>query len=180
MKVLLTGVACVGKSTTGAELASLLGVPFFDLDTEVEAFYRDSIPRLQARFLTTNNYRRKACRVLTDVLSQADTTKCVIALPPSGLRPPYWNVVKESGSTVVVMRDDAANILNRIVFFDDDSRPIRKELTPDERELYLDDIKKDMRYFARSYSKADVSVHINGLGPVEAAKQIKVALDALR
>ena len=34
MKVLLTGVACVGKSTTGAELASLLGVPFFDLDTE--------------------------------------------------------------------------------------------------------------------------------------------------
>ena len=180
MKVLLAGVACVGKSTAGAELASLLGVPFFDLDTEVETFYRDSIPRLQARFLTVSNYRRKACRVLTDVLSRSDAIQCVIALPPSGLRPPYWNVIKASGSIVVVMRDDPANILNRIVFFDDDSRPFRKELTPDERELYLDDIKKDMRYFARSYSKADVTVAINGLGPVEAAKRINVALDALR
>jgi shikimate kinase len=180
MKVLLTGVACVGKSTIGAELASLLGVPFFDLDTQVEAFYGDSIPRLQARWLTMNNYRRKACRVLCDVLSRTDATECVIALPASGLRPPYWNVVKDSGSTVVVVRDDPANILERIVFYDDESRPIQKELTPVERELYLDDIKKDMRYFARSYSKADVIVPINGLGPVEAAQQIKVALDSLR
>jgi shikimate kinase len=180
MKVLLTGIACVGKSTIGAELASLLEVPFFDLDTEVEAFYGDSIPRLQSRWLTMNNYRRKASRVLSEVLSRSDATQCVIALPPTGLRPPYWNVVKDSGSTVVVLRDDPANILDRIVFYDDDSRPIQKELTPDERELYLDDIKKDMRYFARSYSKADVTVPINGLGPVEAARQIKVALDALR
>jgi shikimate kinase len=180
MKVLLTGVACVGKSTIGAELASLLGLPFFDLDTEVEAFYGASIPRLQARWLTMNNYRRKACQVLKDLLSRPNTPQCVIALPASGLRPPYWNVVKDSGSTVVVLRDDPANILNRIVFFDDDSRPIRKELTPDEREFYFDDIKKDMRYYARSYSKADVSVDINGLGPVDAAKQIKASLDALR
>jgi shikimate kinase len=180
MKVLLTGVACVGKSTIGAELASFLGVPFFDLDSEVEAFYGDSIPRLQARWLTMNNYRRKACRVLSDVLRRTDARQCVIALPASALRPPYWNVVKDSGSTVVVLRDDPANILDRIVFFDDDSRPIRKELTPHERELYLDEIKKDIRYYARSYSKADVTVHIHGLGPLEAAKQIKVALDALR
>jgi shikimate kinase len=180
MKVLLTGVACVGKSTTGPELASLLGVPFFDLDIEVETFYGDSIPRLQARSLTVNNYRRKACRVLKDLLSRSDATGCVIALTPNGLREPYRNVIKDSGSTVVVLRDEPANILERIVFYDDDSRPIRKELTPDERELYLDEIKKDIRYFARSYSKADVTVHINGLGPVEAAKQIKGALDALR
>jgi shikimate kinase len=180
MKVLLTGIACVGKSTIGAELASLLEVPFFDLDTEVEAFYGDSIPRLQSLWLTMNNYRRKASRVLSEVLSRSDATRCVIALPPTGLRPPYWNVVKGSESTVVVLRDDPANILDRIVFYDDDSRPIQKELTPDERELYLDDIKKDMRCFARSYSKADFTVPINGLGPVEAARQIKVALDALR
>jgi shikimate kinase len=180
MRILLTGVACVGKSTIGAELASLLGVPFFDLDTEVEAFYQESIPRLQARSLTMDNYRRKACHVLKDVLSRTDATQCVIALPPSGLRPPYWNVVKESGSTVVVVRDDPANILERIAFYDDDSRPIQKELTADERDLYLDEIKKDMKYFARSYAKADVTVHIKGSGPVEAAKQIKSALDALR
>ncbi len=179
MRILLAGVACVGKSTIGVELACLLEIPFFDLDTEVEAFYHESIPRLQARFLTMDHYRRKACRVLKDVLSRTDATQCVIALPPSGLRPPYWNVVKESGSTVVVVQDDPANILARTVFYDDDSHLIQKELTSKERDLYLDDIKKDMRYFARSYSKANATVRINGLGPVEAAKQIKAALDAL-
>ena len=179
MRVLLTGVACVGKSTIGAELGSLLGIPFFDLDTEVEAFYHESIPRLQARWLTMNNYRRKACRVLRDILEQADAAQCVIALPPSGLRPPYWSVVEKSRSTVIVVRDDPVNILDRIVFYDDDSRPMQKELTPDEREFCLDEIKKDMRFFARSYGKADVAVHINGLSPVEAAKKIKLALDSL-
>jgi shikimate kinase len=180
MRILLAGVACVGKSTIGAELASLLGIPFFDLDTEVEAFYHESIPCLQARSLTMDNYRRKACCVLKDVLLRTDAAQCVIALPPSGLRPPYWNVVKESGSTVVVVQDDPAKILDRVVFYDDDSRPIHKELTPDERDLYLAEIKKDIKYYARSYAKADVTVHIKGSRPVEAAKQIKVALDALR
>ena len=180
MRILLTGVACVGKSTIGRELASLIGIPFFDLDLEVEAFYHESIPRLQARLLTMNNYRRKACHVLKDVLSRTDATQCVIALPASALRPPYWDVVQKSRSTVVVVRDDPANILERIAFYDDDSRPIQKELTPHERDLYLDQIKKDMKYFSRSYAKADVTVHIKGSGPVEAAKQIKAALDALR
>jgi len=179
MRVLLTGIGCVGKSTIGAELASLLGVPFFDMDIEVEAFYHESIPRLQAQSLTINNYRRKVCRVLRDVLARTDATDCVMAIPPSGLRPPYRDVIKESRSTVVVLRDDPVNILNRIAFYDDDSRPMQKVLTPDERELYLDEIKKDMRYFARSYSKADATVHINGSSPVEAAKQIKFVLDAL-
>ena len=159
-------------------LASLLGLPFVDLDTEVEVFYGDSIPRLQARFITMNRYRRNACLVLRDVLAPNDMTQFVVALPPSGLRPPYGNVVKQSGSTVVVLQDDPASILGRIVFYDDDSRPIQKELTPEELAHYLDEIKKDMRYYARSYSKADFTVRINGLDPVEAAEQIKIALDA--
>jgi shikimate kinase len=179
MRVFLTGVACVGKSTIGPELASLLAASFFDLDIEVEAFYDETISRLQARFLTMDNYRRSVCRVLADVLARTEATESVIALPPSGLRPPYWNLVEKSRSTVVVIRDDPTNILDRAVFYDDDSRPMEKKLTPHERALCLDEIKKDMRYFARCYSKAHVSVHINGLGPVEAAKQIRAALDAL-
>jgi shikimate kinase len=172
-RILLTGVACVGKSTIGAELARLLGIPFFDLDKEVEAFYHDSIPHLQARWVTMSNYRSKACRVFEHILAQPEATRCVIALPPSGLKPPYWNIIKASGSTVIVVQDEPVNILARIVFYDNDSRSMERALTPEERELYLDEIKKDMRYFARSYSRADATVHINGLCPHEAAKKIK-------
>jgi len=118
-RVLLTGVACVGKSTIGAELVRLLRIPFFDLDTEVEAFYHESIPRLQARFINMSNYRGKVCRVLKDILVRPEATECVIALPPSGLRPAYWNVIKASRSTVIVVQDDPVNILARIDFYDD-------------------------------------------------------------
>ena len=172
-RVLLSGVACVGKSTIGAELARSLEIPFFDLDKEVEAFYHETIPRLQARYVNMNNYRGKACRVLKDILARPDATECVIALPPSGLRPPYWNVIKTSRSIVIVLRDDPVNILARIVFYDDDSRPMERLLTPEDRELYLDEIKKDLRYFARSYSKADATVDVDGLCPRDAVKRIK-------
>ena len=179
MKVLLTGVSCVGKSTIGAELAALLGIPFFDLDTKVEAFFQTSIGLLQAQCGSMHAYRTKACRVLKALLSRTDAQDCVIALPPSGLMVPYWNVVKGSRATLVVVQDDPINILNRIVFFDNDARPIHKELTAAEHQHYLDEIKQDMTYFGRSYAKADATVYIDGLGPGEAAKKIKLALDSL-
>ena len=94
-KVLLTGVSCVGKSTIGAELAALLEIPFFDLDTEVEAFFQTSIGLLQAQCGSMHAYRTKGCRVLKALLTRTDAHDCVIALPPSGLMVPYWNVVKD-------------------------------------------------------------------------------------
>ena len=162
-----------------AELARLLRVSFFDLDTEVEAFYHESIPRLQARFVNISNYRGKACRVLKHIFAQPEATECVVALPPSGLRPPFWNVIKASRSIVIVVQADPVNILARIVFFDDDSRPMDRRLTTEERKHYFDEIKKDIRYFARSYSKADAAVGINGLCPLEAAKKIKAVIESV-
>ena len=180
VRVLLTGVACVGKTTIGAELALSLEIPFFDLDKEVEAFYHESIPRLQARFINMSNYRGKACRVLKDILARPEATECVIALPPNRLRPPYWNVIKASQSIVIVVQDDPVSILARIAFYDDDSRPVERLLTPLERELYLDEIKKDLRYFARSYSRADATVDVNGLCPRDAANKIKAVIEGSR
>ena len=52
MKILLVGVACVGKTTIGERLAERLDYPFFDLDEEVEKFYGTSIERLQKRWNT--------------------------------------------------------------------------------------------------------------------------------
>ena len=47
MRIFLTGVSCVGKTAIGAELASQLSVPFFDVDREVEAYFQKPIARLQ-------------------------------------------------------------------------------------------------------------------------------------
>ena len=39
MRVFLTGVGCVGKTTIGLRLAKLMGRSFFDLDTEKDITY---------------------------------------------------------------------------------------------------------------------------------------------
>ncbi|MBW2228121.1 MAG: shikimate kinase, partial [Deltaproteobacteria bacterium] len=47
MRIFLTGVGCIGKTTIGKKMGELLGVRFFDLDNEIESFFETSIERLQ-------------------------------------------------------------------------------------------------------------------------------------
>lgn len=68
MLVLLTGVSCVGKTSVGSALAELLGVPFVDLDDEVERQLGAPIERLQQRFGSLEVFRDHAAKVLTKVL----------------------------------------------------------------------------------------------------------------
>jgi len=116
-----------------------------------------------------------------NVLGRPNSRDCVIALPPSGLMGAYLRVLKRAGGTTVVLTDKAENILNRITFYDIDSRRIEKQLTEKERRLYLREIKKDITYFRKSYDRADFQIDISGLSPDEAAEKVTRSLEvALR
>jgi shikimate kinase len=130
-------------------LADRRGWPFFDLDEEIERHFGLSIERLQARFLTGYDYR-KDCGVVLERIATANPD-CVIALPPSGLRDAFLRVVRRVPGVTVAVRDAPENILERITFYDIDSRRIEKHLTGEERILYLKEIKADISYFKRSY-----------------------------
>ncbi|MCR4290833.1 MAG: hypothetical protein NUV86_11305, partial [Candidatus Scalindua sp.] len=95
MRVFITGVSCVGKTTIGAKLGILLGCQFFDLDTEIDKYFSISIERLQNKFLIMYSFRQEASKVLTHILTQKESVDSVIVLPPSGLRDNYWRVVKK-------------------------------------------------------------------------------------
>ncbi len=177
MRILLTGVSCVGKTTVGIKLAELLGCPFFDLDNEIERFFSMPIEHLQDKFLTMYSFRQEASKALKHLLKREDSKDSVIALPPSGLMDNYWRLVKRENGTIVILTDDATNILKRITFYDKDSNLIEKHLTEKEKTLYLKEIKKDFTYFNRTYKRADISVHISGLGPEQAAEKVKAMLD---
>jgi shikimate kinase len=179
MRIFLAGVSCVGKTTIGAQLAGLLEYRFFDLDAETERFFEISIERLRSRHLTPHDFRCAASRALEHVLSREDSCNCVIALPPSGLLGGYWKVVNETReATIVVLRDTPENILTRITFYDIDSRPVQKNLTDHEKDLYCREIKRDITYFSRSFRRAHLSVDITGCSPDEASRKIKDALTA--
>jgi shikimate kinase len=177
MRIFLTGVSCVGKTTVGAKLATLLSRPFFDLDHEIESFFSMPIERLQGKCLTMYAFRQEAAKALTHLLKREESGEAVIALPPSGLMDNYWRVVKRAKGTIVVLTDDAANILQRITFYDKDSNPIAKHVTEKEKPLYLKEIEKAITYFNRTYKRADIAVHLSGLGPEQAAKKVKEMLD---
>ena len=181
MKVFLTGVACVGKTTIGAKLADLLGCRFYDLDAEIERLFGTSIERLRQRYLTPYSFRIEAAKALKDVLSRSkDGQNCVIALPPSGLMDAYWKVVKTTKAAIVVLQDRPENILERITFYDLDSRQIQRHLTEQEKRLYLREIKGDISYYGRTYKRATATVEIAGLGPDDAAQKVRDVLTRSR
>ena len=179
MRIFVTGISCVGKTTIGSILATIFGYRFFDLDEEIERFFGTSIERLQNKFLTTHSYRNEASKALVHILAQPDSQDCVIALPSSGLMGGYLRVVKKAAGTTVVLTDGPENILERITFYDIDSRPIEKQLTQKERRLYLREIKKDITYFRKTYDRADVQVDISGLDAKEAAEKVERSLEAV-
>ena len=178
MRVFVIGVSCVGKTTIGARLAELLRCQFFDLDQEIERFFGTGIERLRNRFLTMHSFRDEAAKALVHLLSRPNSRDCVIALPPSGLMGAYLRIVRRAGGTSVVLNDKPENILERIRFYDMDSRPIEKVLTQDEERLYLREIKKDLSYFRQSYDRGDLQIDISGLDGIGAARKVKEALVA--
>ena len=109
MRIFLTGLSDVGKTTIGRVLAELLGVIFFDLDNEIETFFEMSIERLQKKFVTISRYREEAAKALIHLLKNPDSKHSVIALPPSGLMGGFLQVMKESPGTIIALSDKQVN-----------------------------------------------------------------------
>ena len=180
MRIFITGVGCVGKSTIGKKLAALLCRPFFDLDLEIESYFGTSIERLQNRFLTPYSYRVEASKALMHVLSREDSQNAIIALPSSGLMGYYWRIVKKVNSPTVVLEDTPENILNRITFYNIDSRLIERTLSESEKQYYVKEIRRDISYYRPSYKRATLTVSIVGMDADEAAETVfRVLIESL-
>ena len=176
MRVLLVGVGCVGKTTIGAALSRSLGVPFFDLDAEIERHFGLSIERLQAPCATGYSYRKECSVVLERIV--ADNPDCVVATVPSGLRDAYLRVLRKVPCVAVATHDRPESILERITFYDVDLRPIDTRLSDRQKQLYLREIKKDVSYFNRSYRRADFHADVAGLGVEASAELIETLVTA--
>jgi shikimate kinase len=91
----------------------------------------------------------------------------------------YLRAIKKSTGFSVVLTDKPENILERITFYDIDSTQVEKNLTVDEKRLYVREIKKDITYFRKPYERADLRVDISGLDFKQAARFVKEAVEAL-
>ncbi|HPM11711.1 MAG TPA: shikimate kinase [Paludibacter sp.] len=177
MRILLTGISCVGKTTVGKILAERLQYHFFDLDDEIEKYFGESIERLKARYRMEHDFRYEiGVIVFKDILFKRDSSDCVIAMPPSGLKDAYLRTIRKIDCIVVAINDTPENILKRIIFCDIDSKPFEKHLTEENKRYYLKEIKKDISYFGKSYHRAHLRVDIAGLSIEESVSRIQLAI----
>jgi len=162
MIIYLVGISCVGKTTIGRMLAEKIGYTFFDLDEEIQKYYKKPIERIQDDCLTMNGYREKASVVLDYLLSTSINS--VISGTPSGLKFSYLQVYKKHKVNrdlySIHIKDSFENVLDRLTFYDKDSNPVTEKLDDLKKKRYLREIKADYNYFRDSYNRADYQIDI--------------------
>jgi shikimate kinase len=164
MIIYLVGISCVGKTTIGKMLAEKIGFSFFDLDEEIQNYYKKPIERIQDECLTMNGNREKASVVLDKLFSR--NVDSVISGTPSGLKFSYLQVYKmhkDKDLYSVCLNDSFENVLDRLTFYDKDSNPITERLDESKKKRYLKEIRADYNYFRDSYKRADFQVNIENI-----------------
>ncbi len=164
MIIYLVGISCVGKTTIGKMLAEKIGYTFYDLDEEIENYYKKPIEQIQDDCLTINGYREKASIVLEILFSK--NIDSVISGTPAGLKFPYYQVYerhKDKDLFSICLNDSFENVLDRLTFYDRDSNLITEILDESKKELYLREIQLDYNYFKDSYKRADFQIDIRNV-----------------
>ena len=165
MIIYLVGISCVGKTTIGRMLAERLNYSFFDLDEEIQNFYKKPIERIQDECFSMNGYREKASIVLDKLFSKEINS--VISGTPSGLKFSYLQVYRKHKRDKklysICLTDSFENILERLTFYDKDSNPIQEILDDSKKKRYLKEMKADYNYFKDSYSRADFNINIENI-----------------
>lgn len=169
MILYIVGISCVGKTTIGKMLAEKIGFSFFDLDLEIQNYYKKTIERIQNECFTMNGYREKASVVLDYLFTK--NIDSVISGTPSGLKYSYLQVYKKHKADKdlysIQISDSFENVLDRLTFYDKDSNPIKQKLNDSEKKRYLKKIKVDYNYFRDSYNRADFKIDINNISLIE-------------
>jgi len=164
MIIYLVGATCVGKTTIGKMLAEKIAFSFVDLDDEIENYFEKSTERIRNEFITLCSCTEKTSIVLDKLFSEKEYT--VISGTPSGLMFSYLRVYKKHKSKKLIsicLNDSPENILNRLTFYDIDSKLIPKKLDEEEKKFYLREVKADYNYFKKSHARADFQIDINNV-----------------
>jgi XRE family aerobic/anaerobic benzoate catabolism transcriptional regulator len=151
-RIALIGLRGAGKSTLGARLARERGVPFVELDREIE---REAGTSLSEIFLLYGQagYRRYERRALEKVLDANE--RCVIATGGSIVSEPGTFDLLLSTCFAVWLRADPEEHMARVVA-QGDMRPIAGSAEA------MDDLRRILETRASLYAQADVTIDTAG------------------
>ena len=165
-RIALIGLRGAGKSTLGARLAKEMGVPFVELDREIE---RISGMTLAALFdlYGQSAYRRRERRALESVIESHD--RAVIATGGSLVSEPGTFDLLLSACFTVWLTARPEEHMSRVVA-QGDFRPMA------DNEAAMEDLRKILEGRHALYSKADVAVDTAGKSVDASLRALKSAI----
>jgi XRE family transcriptional regulator, aerobic/anaerobic benzoate catabolism transcriptional regulator len=166
-RIALLGLRGAGKSTLGARLAAHCGVPFIELDREIE--HRSGTP-LEEIFLLYGQaaYRRHELRCLTQVL--AENSACVIATGGSIVSEPAAYTLLLSACTTVWLKATPAEHMARVIA-QGDLRPMAGNAEA------MADLQRILDERTPLYAQAERIVDTSGLSAPEAFQSLVRVLE---
>jgi len=166
--IALIGLRGAGKSTLGALLAEELGVPFIELDREIE---REAGTSLSEIFLLygQQGYRRYERRCLEKVLESHD--RCVIATGGSIVSEPATYDLLLAACFTVWLKAAPEEHMARVVA-QGDTRPMAGN------KQAMDDLRHILRSRAGLYSQADATIDTAMRTVKQSLKDLKRAVAA--
>jgi XRE family aerobic/anaerobic benzoate catabolism transcriptional regulator len=165
-RVALVGLRGAGKSTLGAKLAQTLGVPFVELDREIEKEAGAKLGEMFALY-GQDAFRRFERRALERVLNQHE--RAVIATGGSLVTDPATYELLRESCLCVWLKASPEEHMSRVIA-QGDMRPFKG------RSAAQDEIRKLLADRDRLYARADVTVETSGKTVKQSLEQMKRAL----
>lgn len=162
-KIFIYGPPGSGKSAAGRQLASALGLPFYDLDEEIEARSRATIPQLFQREGEAG-FRRRERKILAKFLNGAG----VVALGGGALLDPRNRSVAEAAGQVICLSARVEDLVERLLA-DVEERPL---LAGDLQARLAELVERR----AAHYASFTLQVETSGLSADETAWKIQKQL----
>lgn len=149
MKVLIWGVACVGKTEVGKLLAAKLKYKFIDINEIIKQKY-GTIDNYFASF--TNDYDRlkEKEKIVLDVIKKNDNFIMTITL--IYIKEIVENIINADAISVELI-DSLESIYDRIQFYDENDQlmPDSKEYRDKHKKHYIKQLKNDMTTSSLEY-----------------------------
>ena len=166
--VLFFGSSNIGKSVTGERLAKRLFWEYEDIDERLRTDYHIR-PAVFIRNYSRPQRDEIRTKLVRERIEQArkEQKPVVIAVPPITYMHGMDEILKADDVFAADLIDREENIFDRLVFTDDDDRPL-----PDadaykmkHRTYYMHEIREDQKFFHEIYEEVMPTLDMDGRSP---------------
>ena len=94
-------------------------------------------------------------------------------MTPFGLFREYMSVLEKHPDVITVwVKDRAKNIMERLTFYDEESKLIPDYDYRKNYNHYFNEVKEDIEYFRATHKKAKIHFNINGMNALDAGEAL--------